>query len=182
MKRLVILMLAACLAATCACGKKNREEAVPGMDPASIEAFARKAFDAISANDADAWLALCRHPEDTDLKGKPLMSESEKSFGGVGWEESDKRIFSTSMDRLRQAAGKGAVAWDSMGRAIGFMASESGFVGNIYILVTVGGRPWAIELEPTQMSRDRGRLFMSTPAFSPMSMERYGQVRDPFAG
>jgi hypothetical protein len=64
-----------------------------------------------------------------------------------------------------------------MGKIIGRVPSESGFVGNMYIEARLDGEEIVIEIGSTQVSQNRGRVLMTgAPLLSLKKMAYYSRI------
>lgn len=137
------------------------------------EVFAQKVFDTIIQRDADMFIELCAHAEDIDLDGKPLLSESYRKKDGIEWIETLKISFDYFLKEIDRTGGVESLEWVGLGKVMGRLPSESGFIGNIYIKVKINGIDYIIEIGGTQISRDRGRVIIDSTPFILRTMSYY---------
>jgi hypothetical protein len=102
------------------------------LDYKKTDAFARQIYDAVVAEDFDAYLALCVSPEDMGAQGKPLMPPSKKETAGVTWQDRHRRHFDAVLAAIGEKGGVETLKWERPGQALGYLKDESEFVGNLY--------------------------------------------------
>lgn len=127
-------------------------------EDALIEAYARRVFISIARQDMNAFIKLCVHPKDLYRNGKPIMYKSDVESRGVTWKDRDQQRFTILLKHINDAGGIHTFKWVRVAKIAGKLDNETGFVGNIWVVVSIGGKQQIMEIGATYMSRDRGRV------------------------
>jgi len=157
--KLSLIILLSLVTIMSGCAEKRQAATVDE----NYEVFARKVYDALKQRDTDAFIELCANAYDEKLDGTPLLYETDRREGSE-WTETHRIAFNYFIDEIERTGGMDSLEWVQLGKVLGSLPSESGFIGNIYIEVNIGYTVYYIEIGVTQLSKDRGRVITaSTP-------------------
>ncbi len=146
----------------------------------SYDDFAQQVYDALAWEDVDALCAFSAQPGDRDLDGCALVPQ------GYGYD--DEAAYRQHLDRkarkfiedLNSLGGTPDMKLVRIGKPIGLMGTKIDFVGNMFLIVELGGRQHAIEVGSTQLSRNRGRVILPGTAFALKDMQYYQELAQVF--
>jgi len=151
------------------CAEKDRS----AVSNENYEVFAKKVFDAIAQKDENVFIELCANANDLKLNGSFLLYPSDRQEGGRRWIENLRLSFNNFLKQIDRTGEIESLKWVQFGKAIGSMPSESGFIGNMYILVKINDMDYAIEIGCTQLSKKRGRLITDSGPLMLRTMNYY---------
>jgi hypothetical protein len=147
---------------------------------ASYDAFAQEVYDALAWEDVDTLVDLCAQPGDHDREGGVLVHEQYESYGGMTYREHRAQAIRKFLDKLGSAGGTPDMKLVRIGQPIGLLGTEVDFVGNMFLIVELGGQQQAIEIGSTLLTSQDDRVIMPGELFKLKDMQYYQEMASMF--
>jgi len=125
---------------------------------ALLEAFARRVFITVARKNLNAFIKLCVQPEDVFRNNKAIMYKSDIGSGKFTWKNQYEQRFEMLLKKIKDAGGIQTFKWVRVAKIAGLLDDETGFVGNMWVVVKIGGKQQILEIGATYMSKNRGRV------------------------